>query len=248
MPFTLSHPAVILPFRYIGKKYFSTTGLVIGSIIPDFEYFLRMENKSLYSHTLPGVFYFDLPLALLVGFIFHNLVKRPLITNMPYALFTRFISYYDFNWNRFARRKWLVVLTSILVGTFTHLIADRITHKSSNIVSSVPGLIESQDFIDSPNSIYRVIQVTFSVIGLGLCFLSIWQLPPVKSVSYHKPDGRYWIVLCSTFSAILFVIVLHQGFDYVDFIVASIAAMIASLITTSLIPFPAKKLVLLKRS
>ncbi len=247
MPFTFSHPAVILPFRYIGKQYFSITGLVIGSIVPDFEYFLRMENRSRYSHTLPGVFYFDLPVAFLLCFLLHNLVKRPLITNMPYALHTRFIRYYNFNWNSFVRKKWIVVLTSILIGTFTHLIADRITHKSSNIVSSVPGLIEGHELIDSPNSIYRVIQITFSVIGLGLCFLSIWQLPPDKSVTYHKPDIRYWVVLCSIFSGVLFVIILQQGFDYVDFIVAAIAAMIASLLTTSLIPFPGKKLVLLKR-
>lgn len=41
MPFTFSHPAIILPLSYLPKKWFSLTGLIIGSLIPDFEYLLE---------------------------------------------------------------------------------------------------------------------------------------------------------------------------------------------------------------
>ena len=54
MPFTFSHPAIVLPLKYLPKKWFSFTGLIIGSMTPDFEYFLRMKVKSDYSHTLNG--------------------------------------------------------------------------------------------------------------------------------------------------------------------------------------------------
>ena len=57
MPFTFSHPALILPLKYFPNKWFSLTGLVIGSLTPDFEYFLRMRIKSVYSHTLEGIFW-----------------------------------------------------------------------------------------------------------------------------------------------------------------------------------------------
>ncbi|WP_113654854.1 DUF4184 family protein, partial [Pedobacter namyangjuensis] len=30
MPFTFSHPAIVLPLTYLPKKWFSLTGLVIG--------------------------------------------------------------------------------------------------------------------------------------------------------------------------------------------------------------------------
>lgn len=46
MSFTFSHPAIVSPLNYFPNKWFSLTGLVIGSLTPDFEYFLRMRIKS----------------------------------------------------------------------------------------------------------------------------------------------------------------------------------------------------------
>jgi hypothetical protein len=53
MPFTFSHPALILPLTRLPKRWVSATGLVIGSIVPDFEKFLKMNDGNTYSHTLP---------------------------------------------------------------------------------------------------------------------------------------------------------------------------------------------------
>ena len=83
MPFTFSHPAIILPLTYLPRRWFSLTGLIIGSLTPDFEYFIRMTPYSLYSHTLSGLFWFDIPLGLLLCFIFHNLVRDSLCSNLP---------------------------------------------------------------------------------------------------------------------------------------------------------------------
>lgn len=52
MPFTFSHPSIVLPLTYLPKKWISLTGIVIGSLTPDFEYFLRMKIQSTYSHTI----------------------------------------------------------------------------------------------------------------------------------------------------------------------------------------------------
>ncbi len=51
MPFTFSHPAIILPLKYLPQNWFSLTGLIIGSLTRDFEYFIRMKVRSNYSHT-----------------------------------------------------------------------------------------------------------------------------------------------------------------------------------------------------
>jgi hypothetical protein len=51
MPFTASHPAIILPLIYLPGKWISLTGLVIGSMTPDFEYFERMSVQSDYSYS-----------------------------------------------------------------------------------------------------------------------------------------------------------------------------------------------------
>lgn len=99
MPFTFSHPAIILPLTYLPKKWFSLTGLVIGSLTPDFEYFIRMRIKSDYSHTIEGLFWFDLPLGLLIAFIFHNIVRDSLFDNLPTFLNSRISKFKQLKWN-----------------------------------------------------------------------------------------------------------------------------------------------------
>ena len=39
MPFTFSYPAIVLPLTYLPRRWFSLTGLIIGSLTPDFEDF-----------------------------------------------------------------------------------------------------------------------------------------------------------------------------------------------------------------
>ncbi|HMG06875.1 MAG TPA: DUF4184 family protein, partial [Mucilaginibacter sp.] len=43
---TFAHPAIVLSFKYFPKRWFSKTGLVIGSMAPDFEYFIRLRVKA----------------------------------------------------------------------------------------------------------------------------------------------------------------------------------------------------------
>jgi Domain of unknown function (DUF4184) len=45
-----------------------------------------MKMQSDYSHTLGGLFWFDLPLGLLLAFIFHTIVRNMLDDNLPAVL------------------------------------------------------------------------------------------------------------------------------------------------------------------
>ena len=83
MPFTLAHPAIVLPLKYLPKKWISMTGLIAGSVMPDFESLLRMYSDKQLTHSWPGFFYFGLPLGILLTFLFHNIVRNPLIVNFP---------------------------------------------------------------------------------------------------------------------------------------------------------------------
>src|SRR5215467_2275849 len=105
MPFTFSHPAIVLPLTKTRLKL-SATALIIGSMIPDFEYFIRMRDRSKYSHTLTGIVWFDIPLAVLVCFLFHHVVRNPLFENLPASLRDRFSVYKDFNWSKYFFTNW----------------------------------------------------------------------------------------------------------------------------------------------
>jgi len=101
MPFTFSHPAIVLPLKFLPKRWFSLTALVIGSLTPDFEYFIRMKVQSDFSHTFLGIFWFYLPLGILLAFIFHNTVRNSLFVNIPMSLKSRLNRFNEFNWNRY---------------------------------------------------------------------------------------------------------------------------------------------------
>src|ERR1700712_2189360 len=116
MPYTFSHPAIVLPVTYLPKKWYSLSGLIVGSITPDFEYFMRMKDFSKYSHTIGGMFWFDLPLGLILLFIFHNIVRNVLVEYLPFSLNIRFSAFTNFNWNKYFRKNIIVVLISLLVG------------------------------------------------------------------------------------------------------------------------------------
>lgn len=117
MPFTASHPAIVLPLTFLPRRWYSLTGLVVGSMTPDFEYFLRMRLKSTYSHTFGGLFWFDLPLGLLLALLFHVWVRNPLFDNLPMSLKSRFSPFKTFDWKRHLKDHWMVAVVSILVGS-----------------------------------------------------------------------------------------------------------------------------------
>jgi len=238
MPFTFSHPAVIIPLLYFPKKWISLTGLIIGSMIPDFEYFIRMKPFSEYSHTLGGVFWFDLPLAILVAFIYHNIVRNALFDRFPAFLQVRFSGFKNFGWNNYFRQNWIVVIFSFLVGIFSHLLWDSFTHETGYFVERFPVLSEAISVSSYSVPVYKILQHGSTLVGGLVLLFIIYKLP--KSVNtLHKIDYRYWIIFVIIVVSIL-LIRFFSGLHYKLYgqvIVTFISACLLALIFTSfLIP------------
>jgi Domain of unknown function (DUF4184) len=124
MPFTLAHAAAALPFR---RLRLVTSALVIGTFAPDFQYFLRLTPDRRFGHTLLGTFVFTLPVAILVLWLFHAVVKRPATSLMPYGIRARLSPYLgEFRFGGPAR--FALILASLLLGIATHLFWDSFTH------------------------------------------------------------------------------------------------------------------------
>ncbi len=203
MGFTFSHPALILPFKYLPKKYYSLTGLAIGSMIPDLEYFIRLNNSSTHSHTLLGVIWFDLPMAIFVSIIFHQLIRNIFIQNLPLFLYQRLYSFMDFDWLSHLKKNWAVIFYSILIGTLTHFLWDSFTAKGGyfvykNSISMMPIYLgEFKVYI------YQIIKYTSSFIGLLIVIYTALRLPKNKMVQ-NKIVTSYWVGFL--FLALLFII------------------------------------------
>lgn len=237
MPFTFSHPGFFLPFVSLRARWYSVTGLLIGSMTPDFEYFFRLQTKSTLSHTLPGVFLFDLPMGFLAAFLFHNGVRNALIENLPAPFQRRFAPFLSFDWNRYAARNWLIIALSLLVGVFSHILIDSFTHEHLEPVKQIAFLRTPVPLpILGEFPLFRLLQHGGSLLGALLILFFIWRLPvsdaPVKPI-----DWRYWlvaagVVLYMTLTLFLFGLSIR---DYQDVVATISSAGLAALLITPIL-------------
>lgn len=234
MPFTFSHPAIILPFVFLPKRFYSMTGLVIGSLTPDFEYFIRMKIQSNYSHTIAGAFWFDIPLGILLCFIFHNIVRDSMFKNLPKVLSTRFSQFSKFDWNSYFRKNWFVVLSSILVGALSHIFWDSFTHEKGYFVSALPVLSETISLIGNQVPILKFLQHSSTILGGFALAIAIVKIKP-ENIIVVPINLKYWAIL-SILTIISCAIKLFWGINLIligNVIVTFISASLFSLILTS---------------
>lgn len=242
MPFTFSHPAIVLPLTYLPRKWYSLTGLIVGSLVPDFEYFITMRLHSSYSHSIIGIFWFDLPLGLLLAFIFHNVLRDRLYDNLPTILKSRLSTYKQFDWNSYFKANWFIVIISVLVGTASHIFWDSFTHADGYFVKKIPELTKMIYLFDTQVPIYRVIQYSSTLLGGLAIIFAILHLPADKRVT-----GQFSLKYWGTFTGItliIFGIRLLSGLEYKllkQLIVTMISSGLISLILTSIIIGKSKK-------
>jgi hypothetical protein len=54
MPFTFAHPAAVLPLRRFCPDRLVWSALVIGTVSPDLEYFVRLAPSARWTCSLPA--------------------------------------------------------------------------------------------------------------------------------------------------------------------------------------------------
>lgn len=235
MPFTFSHPAIVLPLAYLSPRWISVTGLVVGSLTPDFEYFLRMRINTQFSHENWGVLWFDLPLGLLLTFVFHQIVRNPLLANAPHFLKARFTHLQSFDWLNHFRHHWLAIIGSIMIGAISHLFWDRFTHEHAYFVDLIPVLNEQVVYHPYSFTWYRVVQHTSTLIGAITIIWVIYKLP-TQPVSSQSISLRFWTValLVAILVIALRVLLGTKSFQIGNLVVSTISAGMIGLIAGSL--------------
>lgn len=221
------------------------TGLVAGSVIPDFEYFIRMKDYSRYSHTIRGIFWFDLPLGLLLAFIFHNIIRNSLTNNLPLVLRSRLSSFNQFDWNKNFQRNWLVIIISIIIGAASHLLWDGFTHANHFFINSFPSLKTKYEIADRHVHLYYILQIASSIVGGLVVVFALLQLKADKNVKGHI-SFKYWAIALFI-TLIIIAIKFSDGFNlrmYKQLIITSISAILIALILT---PFLSGSLVVQQR-
>jgi hypothetical protein len=148
------------------------SALVIGSFAPDFPYFMFFAPYGFIGHTPPGIFVFDLPLSLIVLWLFQAYIKWPLLMFLPEAVRRRLKP----GKNRYSfwpLARLAMVVISIVIGTCTHILWDSFTHTFYWPYQHWSFLRQTvQVPIAGPLGMYRVLQYGSTVFGIVV--LAVW--------------------------------------------------------------------------
>ena len=236
MPFTLSHPAIVLPLKKISGKTLSLTGLVVGSMVPDFEYFIRMRDQSRYSHSVPGIFWFDLPLGILLAFIYHQIVRDQFISNLPEILNRKLSVFKQFDWVGYFKKNWLIVIVSILIGAASHLLLDSFTHGTGYFVRKISWLGTVIRISKLHIHIYSLLQHFSTLLG-GI--IVIWAIFSFSDGKLHQSGNKYkyWLSV-SLITVVIFSVRFITSLNihlYGDVVVSLISAFLLGLILTPVV-------------
>lgn len=195
MPLTFSHPALILPLARLKSNYISMTGLVVGSMAPDFEYFFRMEAYSSISHSLLGILYFDLPITILLSIVFHLIIKGPLIANLPGYFRNRSYPLVNYSFLNYLKNNKIAFIVSAIIGSSSHIFWDGFTYVHGYFVEAIPILSIRIAVGAFSFGIYKYVQYGSTLLGGFLILLFIHFLPKGKSLFPGSINYGYWLII-----------------------------------------------------
>jgi hypothetical protein len=195
VPFTLSHPAAVLPLL---RPPFSAAALVAGAIAPDLPYFARstpipVSAQSWYepylnattSHGLLGAVTVSLPYALALWGLY-LVARRPVGGLLPVAPPQAAPDPAPHAAGKLLRRAGWVLL-SLLIGVATHLVWDSFTHGDGYVVMQVP-------FLSTPLAgdltWARALQHVSTVGGLVVIAVFLWRRRSRLSAGRDLPTPR----------------------------------------------------------
>ncbi len=172
MPFTLSHPAAVLPLRKLLGGKLVLSALIIGSLAPDFTYFFHLPFIRKDTHSLIALLWFCLPSSIMAYYLFHLLIKAPIYALLPTSFQVRLQPEQVSNHKPINAE----VLVSILLGSLTHIIWDSFTHAGSSIVEQFPVF---KTLLFEVNGykvwLYKLLQHGSSVFGFLIILIYIFH-------------------------------------------------------------------------
>lgn len=204
MPFTLSHPAAILPLRRVpGLR---TVPLVLGAMAPDFAHYLPWSVRAWFpeTHNLRASWMVCVPLCLAILAAMY-LLREPLTALMSARarwLCLRAIA-------PFGQRplEWLLAVPSILLGAWSHLLWDSFTHGDGWVVRHDPALHAIVVIGAYDTTVNRILQYLSSIAGLGILAVWYWRLrvpdPLPREARAGKPLAGPVLLLCAAAAVLI---------------------------------------------
>jgi hypothetical protein len=179
MPITiLAHQAPVLPLKR-WRPGLDGVALVVGSTVPDLaRATLRSTPRYLFGrplwwdgHTVSMQFSWCLP----VGLVLTWLVRRLLAPQLaPYLPDLGGFHLQDLRHVARTRHRWYVIAGSVLIGSFSHIVLDSLTHTDrygGGLLSGLDGTVGQ--VLGHDVTVFRIVQVLASLV---LSAVTVWEL------------------------------------------------------------------------
>lgn len=208
MPFTLAHPAVVVPIYRMASSL-SLPALVIGSLSPDVAYFIPMGFNRLDTHSALAILWFCLPVSLLIYVLFYIILAPVLVELGPKVIRERLATNYIFG--NLPVVPWQIVAISSTIGAVTHILWDSFTHANGALVQVLTPLQTALISVGGYTlTVYKILQHGSSLIGMGVLLFWIvqWLKRPGGFMLFPQRLPPWYRI---GFAFILFVLPLCWG-------------------------------------
>lgn len=200
MPFTPAHPAWLYPFRHLHKWKMSWTALLIGSMVPDLEYFIWLSPGAYNSHSLQGIFIFNLPMTFILSFLWHHTLSAALLPRLYFLHSKVRIEKYD-DFAFWIKKNLPVFLFSALIGICSHLLWDSFCHANGFMVHKIPFLLAFTEIGGSSIRNCYIVWYLSTLVGMIIMFK--WLVDPIKLIT--KTAWKMFFAGAAFWGKILFV-------------------------------------------
>ncbi len=240
MAFTLAHPAAVVNLSKKHRSYINNAAMILGTMAPDFEYFIYFKPMEVIGHSIKGFVLINLPLVVLLYLIFYKFIKNDLISNLPKGINEHLYTLYNDKIKLINFQEFIIFSYSSFIGMATHVVWDSFTHKNGFVVNKINVL--SNTILNIP--IYKYLQHGSTILGLMIIIRYILKFKKVQVYNYNIDKKiKYWLQVLLSSMLILFAIYKIKGiFSIGEMVIAVMNSGFLSLLLISLIRTNLKKI------
>ncbi|WP_292999893.1 DUF4184 family protein [Nevskia sp.] len=211
MPFTLAHPAAVVPLRRLAPL----SALVIGSMVADAGHFLSIDLPRGFTHGRRGLLMYSVPAGWLVWLIFQRLLREPLLALAPTGFAARLPA--EAPLPRTFVEVGRITL-GLVLGWLTHVVWDRMTTINFSLpytASLIAPLTVIRGVPIYPQDLLRHGSAMIGLALLALWLLRWWQrTPPAVRPTLILPiTMRISLIAVSSLAIAAFALAAASGHD-----------------------------------